>query len=157
MIKNNSESEIIKVNESPKNILKDIIPKSFTFKKNRDLILSYLSFRLNPKESGIPIEPISIARCKKIAFSLKKIDNDIQKEFSNITPADITKIFDSLKSGTNTRSKRITVEGDIPFLRTKVPYSPSTVRNLWSDFSNFWNFLVRTEGLDNILIYIKKP
>jgi len=143
--------------DSGKKRIDSVIPMNFKHEKNRKLVLDYISFRLNPKSLKLPVKPITIARCRKIAFSLQKIDNEIDKQFILLSEKDIVSFFDNLKSGEINKSKRVKVKGDIPILRTKVPYSSTAVRNIWSDFSNFWAFLVEKKIVKDILKYIKKP
>jgi len=124
---------------------------------NDKLINEYLDFRLNPATEKLVMTKISESRARRIKFNLEKISKEINKNFIKVTETDAEVFFQKVLSGDLKKSKRIQVEGDIPILKQKVPYSKSAYLNFNSDFKNFWKFLIHKYDVTNIFLYIKKP
>ena len=121
---------------------------------NKSLIEEYLSYRLNP-DKKLSFPKISESRARRIKFNLEKIEKYIGKSFSIYTAEDIENFFSKLKSGELKKSKRVNVQGDIPLLKQKVPYSKTSYYNIKSDFRNFWKFLVYKYNFEDIFLYIE--
>ncbi|MCF7872537.1 hypothetical protein K9L97_05900 [Candidatus Woesearchaeota archaeon] len=122
---------------------------------NGFLINEYISYRLNPNEK-LNLSKISESRARRIRFNLQKISKEINKSFLEINEKDLELFFSNLKLGVLKKSKRVKVEGDIPLLKQKIPYSSSAYYNLKSDFRSFWKFLVYKYKFEDIFLFIKK-
>ncbi|MCF7867002.1 hypothetical protein K9L67_03245 [Candidatus Woesearchaeota archaeon] len=122
---------------------------------NEYLINQYIKYRLNPNEK-LQFSKITELRAKRIRFNIQKINKKINKKFSKYTEKDLEQFFEKLKSGELKKSRRLKVEGDIPILKQKIPFSKSAYYNMRSDFSNFWTFLVYKHNFIDIFLFIKK-